>query len=169
VETDGYLSIGKVVGVHGVKGALRVYSYAESPSIFQANILLLLRNAEGLEKRYPVCWAKTHAKGMLLALEGINDRDTAASLIGFEIFIDKTHLPDLEEGTYYWSDIIGLAVHDTEDAYLGRVTSVFATGSNDVFVVTKGGNETLVPALERVVLHIDLASGRMTVDLPENL
>jgi 16S rRNA processing protein RimM len=168
VETDGYLSIGKIVGVHGVKGALRIYSYAESPSIFQPNILLLLRNAEGSERRYPVCWAKSHSKGVLLALEGIDDRDNASSLIGCEIFIDKALLPALEEDTYYWSDIIGLAVYDTEDAYLGRVTSVFPTGSNDVYVVRNGNAEILVPALEWVVLDIDLVSGRMTVDLPED-
>jgi len=169
VETDGYLSIGKIVGVHGVKGALRVCSYAESPSIFQANILLLLRNTEGSEIRYPVRWAKSHSRGVLLALEGIDDRDNASSLIGREIFIDKALLPKLEEGTYYWSDIIGLAVYDTEDAYLGRVTSVFPTGSNDVYVVRNGEDERLVPALEWVVLGIDLVSGRMTVDLPEDL
>ena len=169
METDAYLSIGKIVGVHGVKGALRVSSYAESPSIFQPNILLLLKNDEGLEKRCPVCWAKPHTKGLLVALKGVHDRNCAASLIGFEIFIEKALLPELEEGTYYWSDIIGLAVYDTKDAYLGRVTSVFPTGSNDVYVVRHNDEEILVPALEWVVLAIDLTAGCMRVDLPEGL
>jgi 16S rRNA processing protein RimM len=169
VETDGYLSIGKIVGVHGLKGTLRVYSYAESPSIFQPDNLILLRNDDGLEKRYPVCWAKPHTRGVLLALEGIDNCDRAASLVGFTLFIEKALLPELEDDTYYWSDIIGLAVYDTQDVYLGRVTSVLPTGSNDVYVVRNNDDEILVPALESVVINIDLAEGRMTVELPEGL
>jgi 16S rRNA processing protein RimM len=169
VEPDGYLSIGKIVGVHGLKGTLRVYSYAESPSIFQPDSLILLMNDNGLEKHYPVCWAKPHSRGVLLALEGVDSCDHAASLIGYTLFIEKTLLPELEEGTYYWSDIIGLAVYDTEDAYLGRVTSILPTGSNDVYVVRNNDDEILVPALESVVVDIDLAAGRMTVELPEGL
>ena len=169
MKRDGYFSIGKIVGVHGLKGTLRVYSYAESPSIFQPDSLILLRNDDGLEKRYPVCWVKPHTRGVLLALEGIDNCDRAASLVGFELFIKKALLPELEEGTYYWSDIIGLAVYDTEDAYLGRVTSILPTGSNDVYVVQNKDDEILVPALESVVADIDLAAGRMTVELPEGL
>lgn len=169
METDGYLSIGKIVGVHGVKGTLRVYSYAESPSIFQPGIRILLKNDTGFKKRYPVCGVKSHTKGLLLSVDGIHDRDAAAMLIGCEIFIEKSHLPELEEGAYYWSDIIGLAVYDTDDAYLGRVTSVVPTGGNDVYVVRNKDQEVLVPALEWVVLRIDLAAGRMIVNLPEGL
>jgi 16S rRNA processing protein RimM len=169
VETDGYIAIGKIVGVHGLKGTLRVYSYAESPDIFQPDTQFLLRNEAGLEKRYPVCWIKPHTRGLLLALEGIDSRDRAASLVGFSLFIEKTMLPELEEGTYYWSDIIGLAVYDTQDAYLGRVTSILPTGSNDVYVVKNDDDEILVPALESVVADIDMASGRMRVELPDGL
>lgn len=169
MKTDGYFSIGKIVGVHGLKGTLRVNSYAESPSIFQADSLILLRNDDGLEKRYPICWAKPHTRGVLLALEGIDNCDRAALLVGFELFIEKILLPELEEGTYYWSDIIGLDVYDTQDAYLGRVASILPTGSNDVYVVQNKDDEILVPALESVVSDIDLAAGRMTVELPEGL
>jgi 16S rRNA processing protein RimM len=169
VETDGFIAIGKIVGVHGLKGTLRVYSYAESPDIFQPDIRILLRNDAGLEKCYPVSWIKPHTRGLLLALEGIDNRDRAASLVGFSLFIEKATLPELEEGAYYWSDIIGLAVYDTQDTYLGRVTSVLPTGSNDVYVVKNNDDEILVPALESVVADIDIASGRMRVELPEGL
>jgi 16S rRNA processing protein RimM len=169
VETDGYIVIGKVVGVHGLKGTLRVYSYAESPSIFQPDTLILLRNDNGMEKRCSVAWAKPHTRGMLLALDGIDNRDGAEPLVGYSLFIEKALLPELEDDTYYWSDLIGLAVYDGQDTYLGRVASILPTGSNDVYVVRNNDDEVLVPALESVVLDIDLAEGRMTVELPEGL
>ena len=102
-------------------------------------------------------------------MEGIDTRNSAESWIGAELFIEKTTLPQLEEGTYYWFEIIGLSVCDVEGAYLGRVESILPTGSNDVYVVTDHENEILIPAIESVVLDIDLEKGRMAVAVPEGL
>jgi 16S rRNA processing protein RimM len=169
VETDGYLSIGKIVGPHGINGALRVHPYAESLSIFQPGTRILLKNNQGMKKKYLIRWAKPHGKGMLFSLQGIEDRNQASSLAGCDLLMAKNRLPDLEEGTYYWFEIIGLSVYDAEEEYMGRVEAVIPTGSNDVYVVRNQENEILVPALEHVVLKIDRANGRMTVKLPEGL
>ena len=169
METDGFLSIGKIVGAHSLKGTLKVYSYAESPSIFQTEIPVVLRNAEGLKKTCAVSWVKPHGRGVLLSLKGINDRTSAEALIGSELFIEKAVLPELEEGSFYWSDIIGIAAYKPEGTYLGRVTAIIPTGSNDVYVVQDSKNEILIPALETVVLEIDLEKKKMTVNLPEGL
>jgi len=79
----------------------------------------------------------------------------------------------LEEGVYYWSDLIGLSVFTVDDTYIGRVTSIIQTGSNDVYVVTNDDGEKpadiLIPALEWVVLDIRLDQKIMRVDLPEGL
>ena len=86
---------------------------------------------------------------------------------------ERVALPELEEGSYYWCDIIGLAVFTTDEQYIGRVESIISTGSNDVFMVKdldKGDdNETLIPALESVVLEIDFEHKTMRVALPEGL
>jgi len=75
----------------------------------------------------------------------------------------------LDEGIYYWFDLIGIKVYTTEEKYLGRIESIVETGSNDVYVVKHGEKEVLIPALESVVLDIDLEHKRMRVDLPEGL
>ena len=75
----------------------------------------------------------------------------------------------MEEGTYYWVDLIGIGVFTTEKEYLGRIESIVETGSNDVYVVKNGEREILIPALETVVLDIDLGKKQMQVDLPEGL
>jgi len=99
--------------------------------------------------------------------------EQAELLAGAELLIEKEDLPELEHGTWYWTDIIGLDVFAVDDTYIGRVTSIIQTGSNDVYVVKNpdGNNdkEILIPAIESVVAAIDLAKGRMTVDLPEGL
>jgi len=169
VEADEYLTLGKIVGVHGVKGTLKIHSYAESPSIFQPGILILLRQSKGEGTLYPIRWAKPHGKGMLLSLEGIDERSRAESLTGCAICMKKGQLPEPEEDAFYWSDLIGISVVDTRGVHLGRVTSIIPTGSNDVYVVRSRTDEILIPALRSVVREIDLAAMRMTVALPEGL
>lgn len=170
---DGFLTIGKIVGAHGVKGNTKVHSYAESLSVFEPGSSILVINAQGIEKTFEIKWAKPHSRGALLSLQGIDSRKSAEALIGSELFITRKSLPELEDGSYYWSDIIGLSVFTTDEQCIGRVESIIPTGSNDVYVVKDlskdHDNETLIPALESVVLEIDLENKTMRVDLPEGL
>ncbi len=164
--------MGKIVGVHGIKGTVKVYSYADSVSSFKPGSSVILE-ADGLEKTFIIAWVKPHHKTVLVAFEGITNRGRAEELVGLELFIARNSLETLEEGVYYWSDIIGLAVYTLENEYLGRVASILQTGSNDVYVVkNKKGQEPaeiLVPALDWVVREIDVDQKMMRVDLPEGL
>lgn len=173
MEKTGFLAVGKIVGAHGVEGNLKVYSNAESLSVFSPGSSILVVRAGKIEKNYTIKWAKPHGKRILLSLEGIGNRDAAETLIDAELLIERAALPEPEEGSYYWCDIIGLAVFTTDEQYIGRVESIISTGSNDVFVVKdldKGDDtETLIPALESVVLEINLEHKTMRVALPEGL
>lgn len=164
--------MGKIVGAHGIKGALKVYSYAESASSFKPGSTVMLK-ADGPERQMTIAWVKPHHKTVLVAFEEVTSRNRAEKLVGLELFMARDSLEVLEEGVYYWSDLIGLAVYTIEDEYLGRVASVLQTGSNDVYVVKREQGqkpaEILVPALERVVLEIDVDRKVMCVDLPEGL
>ncbi len=171
-END-FLLMGKVVGVHGLKGALKVYSYAESMAIFEPDSLIRIRNARGRQKTFKIEWTRSHKRTVLLALKGIENRNQAEALVESEIFIKKSCLPELEDEAYYWFDIIGLSVFTMDGKYIGKVESIFPTGSNDIYIVknsTKAADsEMLIPALESVVLSIDLKNKKMHVDLPESL
>mgnify|MGYP001823887103 FL=1 len=173
MEKTGFLPVGKIVGAHGVKGNLKVYSYAESLSVFNPGSSILVVCAGKIEKNYTIKWVKPHGRRILLSLEGIGSRDAAETLIGSKLLVERSTFPELEEGSYYWCDIIGLTVFTTDEQYIGRVESIISTGSNDVFVVKdldKGDDdETLIPALESVVLEIDFEHKTMRVALPEGL
>jgi len=169
VDKDGLFPIGKIIGAHGIKGNLKVLSYAETVSVFTAGKVILVRNKNGQQKAYSIQWASPYKKGALLSLNEINDRDQAEILAGSEIFIRKSDLPKLEEGAYYWFDLIGLFVWTTDGQMIGRIESIIDTGSNDVYVVKNKDSETLVPAIESVVLEINLNQHIMRVNLPDGL
>lgn len=171
MEKNGLLLIGKIIGAHGVKGCIKVNSYAESPSIFKPNSLILAKNTGGFEKSYTIAWAKPHKNVVRMSLKEVTSLSLAEAIIGSELFIEKATLSEPEDGAYYWFDIIGLSVFTTDDVYIGRVESIIPTGSNDVYVVKNPDKdkEILIPALESIVLKIDLARAAMTVDLPEGL
>ena len=161
--------IGKIVGVHGLAGNVKVRCYAESTELFVPDREFTLRHGDGREAVHRVRWAKPHGVRLLLSLQGVEDRDAADLLKGAEVFIDRTLLPDLEEGTYYWTDLIGLKVYARDETYLGRLASIIPTGGNDVYVVRQGAAELLIPATEQVVLNVDLAARTLRVELPEGL
>ena len=167
------LSIGKIAGVHGLAGNIKVYSYAESLTVFRPGTVLLVRYENGEEKTVSIKWVKPHTKTVLLSLKEIENRTQAEALVGCELFIEKKSLPEPEDGDYYWFDIIGLSVFTVEGEFIGRVASIMPTGSNDVYIV-KGvadgrQTETLIPALASVVVSIDLEKKTMQVDLPDGL
>ncbi len=169
MHEDALITIGKVVGTHGIKGYLKVISYAESTVSFAPGKHLALRRRGKPVVTYGIESARAHKRGILLALNGIASVDEAREWVGYELCIDRSTLPGPEEGTYYWHQIIGLEVFTVDDRRLGRVTAIFPTGSNDVYVVRDGKKEVLVPAIDSVVVDIDLTNRVLRVDLPEGL
>ncbi|MBW2321169.1 MAG: 16S rRNA processing protein RimM [Deltaproteobacteria bacterium] len=173
MEKNGFVPVGKIVGAHGVKGNIKIYSYTESLSVFNPGSLILLINPKGFEKSYKIKWVKPHGRLTLLSLKGVENRNTVETLIGSVFFIERASLPETEDGSYYWVDIIGSSVFTADDEYIGLVESIIPTGSNDVFVVKNPDNahdnEILIPAIESVILEIDVERKTMRVDLPEGL
>lgn len=169
MREDALIPIGKVVGTHGIKGHLKVSSYAESADFFSPGKQLALRRKGKPVVMFRVESARLHKHRILLSLEGIASIEAAKEWIGYDLCIDKAALPALEGGTYYWYQIIGLEVFTVDDRRLGRVTGILATGSNDVYVVRDGKKEVLIPAIDSVVIDIDPTHGILRVDLPEGL
>ena len=135
VKPKGYVLIGKIVGVHGLKGTNKFKSYAESLSVFHPGQSILICDNRNRETRVEISWVKSHTKTPLISLKGVTDRERAEELIGAELYLPEADLPEVDDDTYYWFELIGIEVYTTRGDYLGRITSVFPTGSNDVYVV----------------------------------
>ncbi|MEE4355650.1 MAG: ribosome maturation factor RimM [Desulfococcaceae bacterium] len=169
MSDKNFLLIARIVGVHGIRGNLKACSYAESDDIFRNGMKLWLKRGREEGCFYTVEQITPYNKGLRLRIEGINDRNRAESMIGYGLYIEKSRLPLPEADSYYWSDLIGLAVYDKNENFLGKVESIISTGSNDVYVVKDGKKETLIPALAAVVSEINPEAGIMRVELPEGL
>jgi len=169
VKEDAFFIVAKIVGVHGVRGNVKLHAYVESLSLLEPGATVVVGDPESGKGRYTIRWAKPHHRTVLMSLKNVDDRDAAEMLVGADVFMEKSRLPDLEEGSYYWSDLIGMAVVTTDGQSLGRIASILRTGSNDVYVVREGAGEILIPALVSVVKTVDPGSNTMTVDLPEGL
>ena len=155
--------LGRIAGVFGVRGWVKVYSYTDPLENILDYSPWLLRDASGW-REYRLAEGKRHGKGMIARLEDSDDREQALALNGCDIAIPRERLPDLVGDDYYWSDLEGLRVVTLDGLELGSVSHLFATGANDVLVV-KGERERLIPYIwEQVVKRVDLETGVIQVD-----
>jgi 16S rRNA processing protein RimM len=167
----GYLAVGKVVGVHGLRGELKVELHTDFPERFDAGSPLAL--GEELEV-VNIESARPHKGQLLVKCREIEGRDDAEKCRGLWFFVPETDAV-LEAGAHWIHDIIGLTAVTEAGLQLGRITDVLATGANDVYVirtesdVNQQGRELLIPALADVVVNVDLTQGVMTVRLPDGL
>ena len=157
------LVLGRIVGPFGVRGWIKVFSYTEPrEAVLKYEGLLLGRDGDWQAMR--VVEGQRHGKSVIARLEGVDDRDQAAALVGAEIGVSRKQLPEPEDGQYYWSDLIGLEVVHLDGAVLGNVDTLLETGAHDVMVV-KGEQERLIPFVkDKIVVGVDLEKARITVD-----
>lgn len=164
MEDRHLVPMGKIVGAHGRTGTLKVFSYAESPDIFDQDTPVYLKSPRGDTKEWYVSWVKPHHRHLLISIKGVNDRNAAGLLKAFEILIHRDQLPELTDGTYYWCDLIGIEVTDTKGEYMGIIERIIDTGANDVYVVKNEKKEILIPAVAAVIERIDIENQRMRVN-----
>lgn len=169
LDIDGYIAIGKIVNTQGHRGELRVIPTTDFPERFKTMSRVQV-NQNGqlvileIEKAYP------HKSFFILKFQGIDDMNSAEKLKGCYLLIPKDELMPLPDNTFYIFDIIGLKVFTTGGRYLGMITDVQQTGANDIYLIGRESKTPLmVPALKQVVLEVDLAAGKMIVELPAGL
>lgn len=158
-----HISVGKISGVFGVKGWVKVFSFTDPrENILTYSPWLLIKGDE--IKTVDVVDGQLQGKTIVAQLDGVNDRDQAAGLMGWGVFITRDQLPKAAKGEYYWSELIGLAVETIDGVQLGIVDSLLETGANDV-VIVHGDRERVIPFLQgQTIINVDLDAGRLIVD-----
>ncbi len=162
---DKRVSIGRVAGVYGVKGWLKVFLLTDFPERFRV-LKEIYCNCGGVIQGFIVESSRPHKKGYLLKLEGVDSPEKARSLHNALLQIDESDIHPLPAGAYYHFQLKGLKVFDGELGYLGTLSEIMETGANDVYVVESPRfGEILIPALQKVIKGVDIGSGRMEVTL----
>lgn len=165
---DDLVVIGKIVSVHGVRGDVKVYSFTDPIDNLLGYRRWTLRRGDEV-KQIELIKGRLQGKILVATLKGLDDREVARTYADFEICVPRSELPDLDDGEYYWYQLLGLKVFNQAAQLLGVVDHLLETGANDVLVVqpcagSLDDRERLLPYTDQCVLKIALEAGEMQVD-----
>ena len=163
-ECREWVVVGRVRSARGVRGQLRVEVMSDYPERFAPGQVLFIDG-----RAFRVERSALFKGDMILKLEGVDSRDRAETLKGCELTVPAESLSPLPQGRYYHYHLVGMDVHTKDGRFLGKLAEVLPTGGTDVYVVRAGGKELLLPALDDVVLEVDIDNRRMTVEVPPGL
>lgn len=161
------ITIGRLVGFHGVRGEVKVLSDSDfTVERFQPGQTVHIKNKNLKIEKY-----RTHKNFHLLTFEGITNINEVEGLKDSDVQQDAEGVElTLEEGEFHFSEIIGLSVHTDDGKEVGRVTDIFQTGANDVWAVRDENNiEYMIPYIEDVVKEIDLENEKIIITPMEGL
>jgi 16S rRNA processing protein RimM len=157
------VAVGDLGSPHGLRGQLRLWPLeAGAPSLTAGRRVLLAR--DDAWHAAVVRSIARHGRGMLLALDGIDDRTAAARLTGMRILVRAADLPAAGEGEFYVHELHGFTMVTTDGRALGTIEDTFATGLNDVWVVRGEDREHLIPIIGDVVREIDRDGRRVVIE-----
>lgn len=167
-ETDadarqGLIVVGRITGVYGVRGWVRLASFTDPMDNLLAYRPWLMED-RGNWRELVIDEVRPHGKGFVARIEGCDDRDDAARFAGRDLCVPAERLPQAEEDEYYWFELEGLKVVGTDGFEFGTVDHLFATGANDVMVVKDGPRERLLPFIADVIVEVDRGRGLIRVD-----
>ena len=168
MKSGNKILVGKISNPHGIKGWVKVISFTDPIE----NILSYKKwtiSDNQTEKTYCLEDSRIQGNKIVIKLEGVNNRDDADLLKNLQIEINRSDLPKLEENSYYWEDLVDFNVIDIKGMHVGKVDSLFRTGSNDVLVIINETKERLlVPfIMEEVIKYVDLDKELISIDWAE--
>lgn len=162
--------MGRISAPFGIKGWIRVQTYTRAISGLTSYPTWWVSSAGGW-REVEVEQSQAQGADVVAKLAGCDDRDVAAGLKGQQVAIPREAFPPTEQGEFYWADLIGLSVKNTDGQDFGVVTSMMETGANDVMVVQQSatgsqehGRERLIPFIADVVKRVDIAASLIEVE-----
>ncbi len=165
---QAFFPIGRLVKPHGVKGRIKIDYFGGPPERFLYQTVFIKDNT-GRPEPFEVLEVTPQPPRLILRLKGIEKIEGTERLIGKEILVRRKDLPELEEGEYYWCEVLGMEVETEKGKRLGKVEQIFPTGANDVYVVKGKRREIFLPATEAVIKSIDRHKRVIRVERMEGL
>ena len=162
-----HICVARIGAPHGVRGAVKLWTFTEDPLAVKHYGLLVTKDGA---RQFEVTSAR-EAKGHLVAtLKGIATREDAERLNGIELYVAREKLPDTDEDEYYHADLIGLTAVDAANEPLGRVIAIHNFGAGDIIeIAPPSGATMLLPFTNAVVPTVDVAAGRVVIELPDEI
>jgi len=169
VKLSDLLEVGVVIGVHGLRGDLKIRPLPTGALALPGARTVYLKDSQGLLARHEAVRSTQHKQNILLRLSGLDNLYAVESLVGSSVWMAKTDLPELDDEQYYWTDLEGLEVIDQQQGVIGHVVGMFATSAHDILEVDGPAGEILIPAIEPFLVQLDRGKEQLHVNLPEGL
>jgi 16S rRNA processing protein RimM len=161
------ICIARIGAAHGVRGAVKLWTFTEDPFAVEAYGPLSTKDGA---RHFEVASAREAKDHLVVTLKGITTRDQAERLNGVELYIPRDKLPATEDDEYYHADLIGLDAVTTADEPLGRVVAIHNFGAGDIIeIAPESGTTILLPFSNAVVPTVDIAGGRVVIELPREI
>lgn len=160
---DELIPVGKISSTHGIRGLLKLYSYSGNIESLRSSETVFLKGKDSVLREFALKSVSAHSGGFLLALDDFTDIDQVKPLVGSELCLKQSSLPELPDDEYYWRDLIGLTVVTDNGTVLGIVSDIFEAGSSDIYVVKGDDREYLIPAIADVISKIDISGKKIVI------
>ena len=159
--------VARIGAAHGVRGAVKLWTFTEDPLAVQSYGLLMTKDGARQFEIANVREAKDH---LVATFKGIATRNDAEKLNGIELYVPREKLPATDDGEYYHADLIGLAAVNAADEPLGRIIAIHNFGAGDIIEIAPSKGATmLLPFTNAVVPTVDIAGGRVVIELPQEI
>lgn len=165
---EEYISIGRILRVHGTEGWVRVEMYSEIPNRLEG-IRVVFLEAPGEPEGKIIKEIQYDNRGVLLRFKDVTTREEAKQIVGREILLPESQKVKLPRDTYFVHDLLNMDVVDEQGQPLGRIAEVLHMSGNDVYVVRNGEREVLIPAVGEFVRQVDVKKRKMVVRLWEDM
>jgi 16S rRNA processing protein RimM len=161
------ICVARIGAAHGVRGAVKLWTFTEDPFAVKAYGPLSTKDGA---RHFEVTSAREARDHLVATFKGVTSREEAERLNGVELYVPREKLPAVEHGEYYHADLIGLAAVTGSDQPLGRVIAIHNFGAGDIIEIAPvQGATMLLPFTNAVVPTVDLAGGRVVIELPEEI
>ena len=163
------VAVGVFGAPHGVRGEIKIKSYTGDPLAIADYAPLTDKTGE---RRFVLKKARPLKDDLLIVtVEGVTDRDAAARLTNLELYASREYMPEAEEDEFYHADLIGLKAIDESTVEIGAVIALHNFGAGDIIEIkpNAGGSNLLLPFTKKVVPHIDLVKGTLTLMMPDEI
>jgi 16S rRNA processing protein RimM len=161
------ICVARIGAAHGVRGAVKLWTFTEDPLAVQSYGPLMTKDGARQFEIANLREAKDH---LVATFKGIATRNDAETLNGIELYVPREKLPDTDDDEYYHADLIGLAAVSAMDEPLGRVVAIHNFGAGDIIeIAPPKGATMLLPFTNAVVPTVDIAGGRVVIELPQEI
>ena len=165
---ESYLLIGKIIEPHGLKGEIKIFSFAGQPENIQHYKKLFLVTPSGkLSQPCSIEKYRVKGKSAIVRLDSVSDRNGAEAITGMGVLVLKEDLPQPGKDEFYLYPMVGLPVVTTQGRRLGTVINIFSNGAQDLLVVQDNDEEYLIPILETIIIRHD--AEKIVIEPPPGL